>query len=458
MFFKTEAVLREFVENVVAGEKLPRILSPNLGCPLFLSLSGPDAQENIWPIVLACGPDDINWGDYEFKAVPSFADDEGNYEGVGFAIELDEQPMPLDDALLPAEFKDLLETRHLISNFMRKSVFPEARFWSLRACPKNHVSEKHCRRAHDGGPPLPTLFDLRLTVRGVLRSEAKHAICLRPQSSGVRFAHLTDLHVAERNDIWKKEWRSTIGTEPAASNQKFVNFNQHLRTFIRWANKEANAGRLDLVLVLGDLVDFVAQGLGDSPTDESNWRFVAEMFTGAGEEPGRGNRGLRVPIFTSTGNHDWRFSPYPPDTVAIINKKPKRNIFGIEKGEAKSIPYLYHDSSEVIGQRIGEVNCKLVKEGSPILMRRWWGGIVGFGLRWAELTLDNLGTRFWALGNRVLRSRNLAPASGTVLLAYLGRHLPSALGILGSGGIRAAIKTLIGYDAKEPFHNLDFDA
>jgi predicted MPP superfamily phosphohydrolase len=423
MFFKTEAILREFVENVVGGDKLPRILSPNLGCPLFLHINGPDAQTDLWPIVVACEPDETNWGDYVFTAVPSFTDENHKYEGKGFEFDLSAQPFPLDNPMLPARFDDLRETRHLISNFMRKSVFPKARFWSFKVSPKITVSENNCRRAHQGGPPLATLFDLVLTVRGIKCSVVKHAICVRPHSSGVRFAHLTDLHVAERNDIWKKEWGSTIGSEPTAANQQIVNFNQHLRTFIKWANKEANEGRLDFVLVLGDLVDFVAQGLGDSPTDESNWRFVWEMFLGGGEEPRRGNLGLRVPIFTSTGNHDWRFSPYPPEDVEVINKNPNTNIFGIEYSEAKKIDYLYHDSSETIGKRIAEVNSKLIRDGSPVLARSWWGSLLGFGLKAIEVAFTSMTTRFLAVAGTVSKIQYTPLAFLLLILGTLGIHI-----------------------------------
>jgi predicted MPP superfamily phosphohydrolase len=415
MFFKSEATLREFVERVAAGDKLPRILSPNLGCPLFLPFKAPESKVEFGPIVIACGPEDTDWENYRLAAVPSFSKD-NKAEGVGFSLKLKYVPTPLDDVLLPAEINDLGDTRHLISNFIRKSVYPEARFYRVHAFTESPVGEQNCR--HANGRALPTLFDLSLEVRGTFRCRMKHALCLRPDSSGIRFVHLTDLHVAERNDIWKKEWGLTVGTEPEALNQQFINFNEHLRKFINWANKEANEGKLDLVLVLGDLVDFVAQGLGDSPTDESNWRFVAEMFTGSAEECGRGNPGLRVPIFTSTGNHDWRFSPYPPDATAIINYQA--NIFGIDRCEAKKLDYLYHDSSETIGKRIAEVNSKLIQKGSPVLARSWWGSIVGGVLQWFEVTVQSATTRFFAIAGKIAKMQSTPAAVFTLILALLG--------------------------------------
>jgi 3',5'-cyclic AMP phosphodiesterase CpdA len=126
----------------------------------------------------------------------------------------------------------------------------------------------------------------------------------------VRFVHLTDLHIASRNDLWNTEIPSIIDGGTGSEGQRFVNFNEHLRKFIRWANTAADAGELDFVWALGDLVDFVHIGLVTREPTDNNWSTLIDMFISCPHERERGNEGLRVPLFTTPGNHDWR--AYPP--------------------------------------------------------------------------------------------------------------------------------------------------
>jgi Calcineurin-like phosphoesterase len=126
----------------------------------------------------------------------------------------------------------------------------------------------------------------------------------------VRFVHLTDWHIASRNDLWNTEIPSIIDGGTGSEDQGFVNFNEHLRKFIRWANTAADAGELDFVWALGDLVDFVHIGLVTREPTDNNWSTLIDMFISCPHERERGNEGLRVPLFTTPGNHDWR--AYPP--------------------------------------------------------------------------------------------------------------------------------------------------
>jgi hypothetical protein len=78
------------------------------------------------------------------------------------------------------------------------------------------------------------------------------------------------LHIASRNDLWNTEIPSIIDGGTDSEGQGFVNFSEHLRKFIRWANTAADAGELDFVWALGDLVDFVHIGLVTrEPTDNN---------------------------------------------------------------------------------------------------------------------------------------------------------------------------------------------
>ena len=69
-----------------------------------------------------------------------------------------------------------------------------------------------------------------------------------------------------------------------------------------------------------------------------------------------------MPIFTTTGNHDWRPFPYPPEFTT--------KIFGLSGKDLEEFDYLYADTDEVVGKKISEVQSRIVAQGSPILARQ----------------------------------------------------------------------------------------
>jgi hypothetical protein len=265
------------------------------------------------------------------------------------------------------------DTRRLISTTLRHEVFlGEARFWLFQA-----------RAAEE--PALDArikLFDLQLSGGGALLHVAMHALCLRQPAPDVRFVHLTDLHVAERNDIWSREVNRIVNADQGRID--FLNFNDNVRRFIDWANAEADAGRLDLVLALGDLVDFVRHGFTEAEPGDNNWATLLAILSG-----------LRVPLFTTLGNHDWRPYPYGPAFNSWI--------FGMQKNDALKFDYFYYDTSEVVGRRVLELNDRLIAKGSPILAGSWWRSAVTGFLRRAEVGLERLTTRILSFAGKYLR-------------------------------------------------------
>jgi hypothetical protein len=221
---------------------------------------------------------------------------------------------------------------------------------------------------------------------------------------------LTDLHVAERNDLLAQEVNSTMVSGLGGGPLTVFNFNDRLREFIQRANALADEGELDFVLALGDLIDFVNHGFGKSEPGDNNWQALQEILTGTGDESVRGNPGLRVPVFTSTGNHDWRTYPYPPELYSTI--------FGLGKKEMEKFDYLYSDTSETVGAKISEVHSKLVSEGSPLLVQSWWGLVVGSLLRWTQINLDRLRTRALALVGKKLYQFLLVAICGSLAAAF----------------------------------------
>jgi calcineurin-like phosphoesterase family protein len=227
----------------------------------------------------------------------------------------------------------------------------------------------------------------------------KNALCLRPSAPAkpeMRFIHLTDLHVAARNDIWAQEVNSTVNPKPGGAQLQFKNFNDRLRAFIEKANTLADEGELDFVLALGDLIDFVNYGIGEPKPGENNWRTLIDILTGGGDESDRDNKGLRVPVFTTTGNHDWRPNPYPPEY--------NPDLFGLTKKQLQKFDYLYADDPDVVGAKILEVHSELISKGSPILARSWWGEVVSGVLRGVEVGWGRFTTRTSAFAGEYLRN------------------------------------------------------
>jgi hypothetical protein len=384
----------------MADKRLPRILSPNLGCPQIVTL---DALESSGTgIVLVGRRGESDWTGLHAQAVPSYA-----LEGREFTLTLSDQE-ELDNDELPQRFNDVSESRFLISTTLRSSIFKEkAQFWRFRIRPRNKLDDTHMRSVQ--GSARPTLYDLVLYRGNEAIHKAPHALCLRPPAPEVRFIHLTDLHVAERNDLLAQEANSTVVPKLGDAPLTVLNFNDRLREFIQHANALADAGELDFVLALGDLVDFVNLGFGKSEPGDNNWRVFEEILTGSGDESVRGNPGLRVPVFTTTGNHDWRTYPYPPEFCSAI--------FGMGKKDLENFDFLYSDSDEAAGAKISEVQSKLVSEGSPLLVRSWWGLVVGSLLRWTQIGWDRLSTRALALAGKGLRQFLLKAVSGSLAAA-----------------------------------------
>ncbi len=179
------------------------------------------------------------------------------------------------------------------------------------------------------------LYDLAVRTGPSLRVNY-HAIGLVSSFDGpFGFVHLTDLHVARRNDEMLSQVLQTAhGRSPEEIAASYRNFNDHLRLAVRKVNEMALRGEVSFAVITGDLVDFAHYGWSDDPSfDRVNWRTFIEIMTGTGRERDRENAGLAVPCFTTLGNHDWRLHPYDPAMGSSAS------TFGLEKEEAESVFY-----------------------------------------------------------------------------------------------------------------------
>jgi hypothetical protein len=362
------------------------ILSPNLGCPEIVNFDDLHKGQGFRVIVATLDSEQFD-KKLALAACPSYEN-----EGEDFSLNLDAaSACRLDDEALSAAFNELGETRRLISTTVRTQVFPGHFFWEVMAKPATELGTKTLRAV--GGGARSTLYDLRLSAAGKVIGRVRHALFVRVGSDTVNFVHLTDLHVAARNDLWESQIASVIDT---SAGDHFQNFNQHLRDFIKRANEAADLGELDFVLALGDLVDFSRTGLFDRTPGDANWSTVVDILIGSElERTTRNNRGLRVPVFTTTGNHDWRTFPYAADRL--------RGILGISKQSARELDLWYRNTSVEVGQKLEEMHDRLIRKGSPLLARSWWGAVTSMGLRGFSVGLTRLGQRLWATGVKYWR-------------------------------------------------------
>jgi len=169
----------------------------------------------------------------------------------------------------------------------------------------------------------------------------------------INFVHATDLHLAERNDrIYEmvKNWlaieenvielaeksikkipffrkRSKKKTKSQTKiieplYKRFINPNNNFRKFIRLMNKKVLRNELDFIVLTGDLIDYSIlsklpkdlKKLIDFDYKHSNWRIFKELIIDTPQKKRRGmieGEELLCPIFTTTGNHDYR--PYHYD-------------------------------------------------------------------------------------------------------------------------------------------------
>ncbi len=157
------------------------------------------------------------------------------------------------------------------------------------------------------------LFDLILT-HGSEISENNHALCVYESiGNNLRFIHSTDLHIARRND---KILEMIKGKAPKVvyedAKKGLINFNENFRRLIRYVNSHSD--EIDFLIVSGDIVDYYQPDefykpdpldMSVCPFEESNLSIFCDSVLGRDLNQ---NNELTIPIFTTTGNHDFR--PY----------------------------------------------------------------------------------------------------------------------------------------------------
>jgi hypothetical protein len=155
-----------------------------------------------------------------------------------------------------------------------------------------------------------TLYDLALRLpHGRFHTLAPHALYARRDWQNFGFIHATDLHVSRRVEAFRSSLRAA---GQARSVRVMTNPNDSLRALIRYANALHARGQVDFILATGDLVDYVFEN-DDPRTGGGNFSFLQRLLLGEAPSPdpeGVASEELKVPIFTSLGNHDYVQNAY----------------------------------------------------------------------------------------------------------------------------------------------------
>ncbi|MFA7415335.1 MAG: metallophosphoesterase [Rhizobium sp.] len=152
-----------------------------------------------------------------------------------------------------------------------------------------------------------TLYDLRCALpNGNHYALSPHCFYTRKAWDDFGLLHITDVHISKRNNDFRARLQQG-GLNDAAQN--YSNFQDNLRDFIRYANKLHSLGLADAVVATGDLVDYAKED-GDSGLND-NFARLRQLILGqplaGGSPPGEE---LRLPVFATFGNHDYRVHPY----------------------------------------------------------------------------------------------------------------------------------------------------
>lgn len=173
------------------------------------------------------------------------------------------------------------------------------------------LSTHSIRFKSPAGTVLPdrTLFNIVLKLpNGRLVTLGMHAVYTKASWSDFGLMHATDTHVAERCDRYHRVMIQKGRTEAL---RHYNNYNEAFRSLIRKANELHDQGQLDAIAITGDLVDYQFEdGKGEDKTG-GNFAFFEKLVRGAVKSPVDSPvEELRVPIFTTLGNHDYRKHAY----------------------------------------------------------------------------------------------------------------------------------------------------
>lgn len=370
-------------------ESMLRVLSPNLGCPLIVSLQGHFVND-YWPLrfIVAAKPSDGDATSRELASLKLTLEPITEGWNGGIALEIAGPPRRIDDWNSLTQLQRIDDTRLLFNKILHYQVLgADTEYFEFHARIERKEMDRFKFDGSDRSGRPPILCDVRAEfgseAKSITQQVNSHAVQLIDTfDRDFNFIHLTDLHIARRNDelldeILHLSKEKRPKASPESIKKGFRNFNDHLRGFIHAANKMVDDRKLDFVVVSGDLVDFAYLGWEyESNYEENNWRTLINILTGAGSEryrkfqgrgntPITGNPGLMVAAFTSTGNHDWRLFPYNP------GQYDQWENFGLKQREFENFAFKSYDRLRQEKKR-----AQLVPEIASQQLDRWNLGVL----------------------------------------------------------------------------------
>ena len=167
---------------------------------------------------------------------------------------------------------------------------------------------------------LPALLDLSWQGHGGTNHHAVYVHETLKTASDFTILHITDTHIAKRSDRIP-QLLSQVRNPAECQNLKaaYVNFNDHLRAFIKNANTRLKKNENVIVILTGDILEYYFDGYWNGKfvckhngwpdrrkqvagsSWDSNLKKFQEIITGS---DGKGEA-LQCPIFTIPGNHDY---------------------------------------------------------------------------------------------------------------------------------------------------------
>lgn len=142
-----------------------------------------------------------------------------------------------------------------------------------------------------------------------------HAVYAKASWDNFGLVHATDIHIARRIDGFRKKliraknkYRRTDLDEGI---KHLNNWNDRFRDLIRYANQLHKRGKLDAIIATGDIVDYLFEER-DNKHGGGNFEYFKKLVLGKLRYPDSNEKQeeLKVPIFTTLGNHDYRINPY----------------------------------------------------------------------------------------------------------------------------------------------------
>ncbi|HWR16334.1 MAG TPA: metallophosphoesterase [Terriglobales bacterium] len=151
-----------------------------------------------------------------------------------------------------------------------------------------------------------TLYDLVLNMpNGMPYPLSPHSIYVKSSWEKFGLLHITDLHVCRRNEGFRARLQQ-LGLADAAAN--YANFQDNFKSFVHYANILHAKGLADAVVATGDLVDYGYEEQDDKTV--GNYGRLRRLILGQPFEGGEAAEMLKIPIFMTFGNHDYRVNPY----------------------------------------------------------------------------------------------------------------------------------------------------